>query len=117
MDWLNSWQSDYEEATGNTGKVKDVYGRIGRFGGLAIWVEVKEGSSIVYYSPYLNSSPYDYCPAEDGSCFDSLEDEYDWYCAGHEFELDEGAWIDSMTGATCWGEWDWGEASKHMLEH
>ena len=118
------WQSYYEAATGETGTVVDVLGKLGRFGGLAIWVEVVEDNGpehtrnyvhSVYYSPYLNSSPFDGCLAEVGeSCVGS---DYDHTCDGHNFEADEDGWMDSMMGAANWEEWDWGAPQDGIPEH
>ena len=112
--FLEQWQMDYESATGAEGKVIDVFGAIGCLGGLAIWVVVQEQGSKVLYSPYLNSSPFDDCPADGEDCFG---EDRDHYCEGHIFELAPDAWIDSMTGATDWGCGDWGNPTRHILNH
>lgn len=115
MEMLKQWQKDYEQATGKQGTVTSVEGILGRYGGLAIWVEVEEDGETVFYSPHLNPSPFDDCPEESGeSC---LGGDYDHTCTGHDFELDEHEWIDSMTGATNWGEWNWGDPEISVLSH
>ena len=102
--WLESWQSDYDTAVGKGGKVQAVFARIGSLGGLAIFVEVYEHEKgLVCYSPYIDFVPGDghiENPDEDDSCV----------CTVCVFELDPAAWLDDMTGAANWGEWDWGES-------
>ena len=102
------WQADYEKATGHNGKVTNVFGRMGRFGGLAIWVEVEENGETAYYSPYLNSSPGD----------GEHDDEHEHCaCESCEYETDSDAWLDSMVGAADWGDWDWGQPEFSIPEH
>jgi hypothetical protein len=102
MNMLTQWQADYEKATGKNGKVLDVYGEMDE-GCLFIVVVVKEGKEIVRYSPYFNQSPYADCTDLD----EEVEDPCG--CPGCEFNYDEDAWIDSMTNATDWDEWEWEE--------
>jgi len=103
---LAQWQSDYDKAVGKPGEVVAVYARRGRFGGLAIWVDVwqptqggKDGGRVVHYSPYLDSSP------GDGS---HDEDAPDCSCDSCAFDSDPEGWLDSMSGASDWGDTDWG---------
>lgn len=121
-----SWQADYDVAIGKGGKVNDAFGVLGRFGGLAIWIEVHDEpgrDGIIFYSPYLNQSPGD---GEHVECYpdggNRWRDDQGRFCepCGCDlcsFELDSEAWIDSMAGATDWGEWDWGDGSESILTH
>jgi len=114
QSFLSTWQDDYHRATGLSGKILDVHGEMGRFGGLAIVVTVDEPNrGIVYYTPYLNPAPYDDCPLaqddESNSCF-GLSNNI--HCEGHAFEDDPAAWLDSITSGTDFGQWDWGEGEE-----
>ncbi len=67
---------------------------VGRLGGLAIWLRVKKGAKVVYYSPYYEQSPDD----ED---LEAVEENAD-------------AWAWMMLGATDWSEYDWGKPETRI---
>lgn len=103
--FLAQWQADYDRAVKKPGEVLNVYARKGRFGGLAIWVDVRIPSQgdptgrVVHFSPYLDSSPGDGTHEEDAPACS---------CDSCAFDSDPDAWLDSMHGITDWGSVDWG---------
>ena len=87
---IAEFQTAYDKAVGKGGTVTDVWADVGRFGGVAIWVEVDEADrGRVFYSPYYNQSPD--------------EDEVE------SVERNAVAWLDGMLGATNWDDWNWGD--------
>lgn len=120
------WQSVYEQATGGTGRVVDVFGRLGRFGGLALWVEVEQpgADETVFFSPYLDQSPGDgeHREMTGDDQGRSRDDETGrWcqpcHCGLCSYESDPQAWVEMMAGAADWEAWDWGSGSNRILEH
>ena len=100
--FLAQWQADYDTATkgAKPGRVVDVFARRGRFGGLAIWVQIEHpDGATLYYSPYLDQSPGDGSHDEDAKRCG---------CDSCAFDEDADAWLDTMHGATDWGLVNWG---------
>lgn len=106
MDYLKQWQADYDEAVGKPGRVVDVIASRGRFGGIAIWVEVEHpDGTTLFYSPYLNQSPGD---------GEHDDDNPECSCESCSFDDDPDVWLDSMKDATDWGDWDWGPGEESI---
>jgi hypothetical protein len=82
------FQRSYDTAVGRGGTVINVWAAMGRMGGLAIWVLVREPDDTQwFYSPFLDSEP----STEDVEAVDE----------------DSVAWLHMMLGATDWAEWEW----------
>jgi len=85
---MTEWENAMHKA-GIQGKVARVYPKFYPYGGLAIYVELTDGTK---YSPYFNQSPYDEC-----------EQTKKCGCDGCSAERSPLWWLSSMYGAT---EWD-----------
>lgn len=54
---IEGWQHQYDAVFKDNGIVEDVIFKVGRMGGLGLWLKVKKGEKIIYYSPYFNENP------------------------------------------------------------
>lgn len=86
---IKSWQREYDAAVKGGGVVENIAAEIGRMGGLAIWLTVRKGGKVVYYSPFYDQDPQ----------ADDLE----------AVEKDADLWLWMMLGATDWANHDWGK--------
>lgn len=91
---IEGWQREYDVVVKDGGVVQDVIAQVGPMGGLGLWLKVKKGGKIVYYSPWFNQNPTDVY-------LDQVEENAD-------------LWAWEMLGAFNWREEDWGKPESEI---